>query len=125
MGSAGEDIKAGVQNTDKDQAASAIAAQELMRQRLIEALDRGDWVKGLQEAGHEKWARNMVDKGIGKITTGIDANKTEIIAKFEKVDQVGKEVRSATKNMPKGSIDDSLGRVRKSMEIQKDRWGKT
>ena len=122
MGTATESIKVGIENTTKDQAVNAIAAKDRMKENLNKALDAGKYEAGLKKSGHAKWKHMMLQKGVPKITAGIDANKTEIVSTFEKVATVGAEVRRETENMPKGGIDNSLNRVRKSMEIQQNRW---
>lgn len=117
-------IQKGAETTEKSQVGNAIKQKELMKQRIMEAIDNGSWETGLRNAGDQKWLRNLVQKGIPKITAGIDANKPEIIAKMEKVGQVGEMVSKEVDAMPKGGVEESIARVRRSMEIQKDQWGK-
>lgn len=124
MGNAQTDIKNGVENTTKDQAKNAIKAKELMVENHRKAIENGKWEKNLKNAGHEKWKRNFLAKGVGKITAGIDANASEIKETMQMVHEVGQLVRSEVDKMPKGGIENSLARVRKMMETSQAAWGK-
>ena len=124
MGQASEDIKRGVETTTKSQSEEAIKAAPRMRENLNKALDAGKYEEGLRRSGDAKWKRNLIEKGIPKIAAGITANKTEITQQFDKVSAVGEAVKTAVASMPKGSIEDSLNRVRASMVAQKAAWNK-
>lgn len=124
MASAGEKIKYGVLNTDKSQSRNAIAAKDKMLANHAKAMNEGRWEKGLKASGDEKWASNLIAKGVGKISAGIEANKADIQAKFDKVVEVGERVRSECAQMPNNSIEDAINKVRMNMEIQKAAWNK-
>ena len=122
MGQSAEKIRKGVQTTDKDQAAEAAKAKDRMMENHAKAMADGKWERGLANAGHDKWERNMVAKGIPKNTAGIDANKDEIVQKFDKVARVGEKVKREVATMPKGGIENGVNRVRRAMETTIDEW---
>lgn len=119
-----EKIRRGVERTQKSQSQNAIKAIPLMKQRINEALDSGRVAEGLRRSGDEKWRRNTLEKGLGKIGVGITANQDEIKQKFQKVLEVGDQVSNAVKDMPKGTLEQSVARARKAMETAKKGWGK-
>lgn len=115
----------GVEDTQKSQTGNAIKAKALMIENHNKAMQAGKWEEGLRRAGDAKWKRNMLEKGIPKIMTGINANAAEIAEKFAKVDEVGVIVKAKIATMPKGTLEDSVARSRESMIMQKDAWGKS
>lgn len=124
MGQSRDRILKGIKNPKRSPTDSAIANKDKMRTNWQKSMDAGSWEKGLRAAGDDKWRNNFEKKGVDKISAGIEANKTAIIAAFEKVDAAGKAVREAVKDMPNNSIEDALAIQRKSMEIQKQMHGK-
>lgn len=124
MSQSAQKMKDGASNTDRSQSGNAIAAKQIMIDNLTKALADGKWEEGLRKAGDEKWLRNFLEKGVAKVVAGIDANKDDIIQKFEKVGRVGDKVRKAVSSMPKGTFQDSVNRAAESMKIQKEEWGK-
>jgi len=125
MGQSRERILKGIKNPKRSPTQAAIDNKDKMRANWQKAMDAGRWEKGLQESGDERWRNNFEKVGVDKITTGIEANKTKILAAFEKVDAAGKAVREAVKGMPNNNIEDALAIQRRSMEIQKQMHGKS
>lgn len=124
MKAAGPSIKAGIESSNKSQTGNAIKAKQKMIDNHQAAIARGDWEKGLKEAGDETWKRNTINLGIPKIAAGIDANAEKIKRKMAQVVDVGQAAHAATKEMPNNNIEDAIGKVRKNIDTIRKGWGK-
>ncbi len=122
---AGPSIKAGIESSTKSQTGNAIKAKDKMVANHQAAIARGDWEKGLKEAGDETWKKNTIEKGIPKISAGLDASADKIRRKMSQVVDAGNAARSATENMPNNNDTEALAKVAKNMETIKKSWGKT
>lgn len=118
-----EDIKLGVKNTDKDQAANAIKAIPKMKTKVIEAIDNGKVEKGLLKSGKKGWQDGMLNKGVNNIATGVANAETKILEQMTKVAEVGEAVRSVTADMPKNNLEEGINKVRVAAEMQQEYWG--
>lgn len=72
------DYVAGVQRTDKDPTALAIAALPRMKARVIEAIDSGKVAAGLRRAGKQGWIDGVVSKGANNYSSGVLASKEKV-----------------------------------------------
>jgi hypothetical protein len=70
---AAQDYAAGVQNTDKDPTALAIAAGQRYIQRVQESFNSGKWANGLRRVGKAGWQQAVTSKGVQNYTSGINA----------------------------------------------------
>lgn len=71
---ASSDYAAGAAETNKDQAQAAIAAKELYKQGVTEAIGRGAYEKGLQKSGKAGWLRGVQEKGQTNFSTGVSSD---------------------------------------------------
>lgn len=62
-GRAGEAYRDGVEDTQKDQAALAIAAEDTYEEALTASFARKSFSKGLRRSGHGKWRAKASVKG--------------------------------------------------------------
>lgn len=125
MKAAGPSIVAGIESSNKSQTKNAIKAKQKMIDNHAAAIQRGDWEKGLEEAGDELWKKNTINLGVPKIAAGIDANADKIRRKMAQVVDVGQAAHNATKDMPNNNIEDAIGKVRKNIEVVRKGWGKS
>ncbi len=71
-----EDYKAGVQNPRRDWEAATVEAKDIHKQATMEALNRGAFQAGVEQAGTEKWKRKSLGKGADRFASGVsDAEK--------------------------------------------------
>ena len=122
MAAAGPSIEEGVRTTTKSQTKNAIAAKDLMIANHAKAMADGKFEKGLEAAGDQKWADNLIKKGIPKIQTGIDLNMAHIERQFDKVATIGAAAKDQIDAMPKGGMSNALARVQRNMELISDFW---
>lgn len=79
---AGPDYKEGVLTTPKDQAGLAIAAAPAYEAGVTEAIGRGAFQKGLQEAGTAKWKKKASEKGSRRYPEGVRDAEPEFQSGF-------------------------------------------
>ena len=100
----------GIQATQKDVAALAVAAKPKMLANVTQAINSGRWERGIQRGGTAYWKQQAVAKA-GNYATGISAggDKYQQAAQiwYPIIDSAAASVRS----MPNGSFQDSLNRM--------------
>ena len=110
-GSASGDFAEGARTTTKDQAASAIAAKELYKIGVNEAISKGRFEKGLQKSGKAGWLKGIIEKGemnyaTGVSTSGAQSSYSTNSGRFD-------SARNAAASLPRGPKGSpaNLGRV--------------
>src|SRR5689334_17802100 len=71
MGTAGEAMKAGVQAVTVSPTQLAAQAVDKYQQGVMDAVNSGRYVAGLQSVSNADWQRSMLDKGIPNMQTGV------------------------------------------------------
>ena len=106
-----EDMKAGVEAVTEAPTEKAAAKQEKMRQRLLEALESGKWANGLKRVSLEEWKQKMLELGLNRVATGLDANKKKV---EEFAAQLLPHIDAGQKlieKMPDVTLEDSINRM--------------
>ncbi len=106
-----EDMRAGVQAVTEAPTAKAAAKQEKMRQRLLEALESGKWANGLKRVSLEEWKEKMIELGLNRVASGLDANKNKV---QEFASQLLPHIEAGQKvieKMPDVTLEDSINRM--------------
>lgn len=106
-----EDIRRGVERVDKAPTELATKKKEKMKQKLIEAIDSGRWERGLQKVTLEDWKRAMLNKGLTRISAGVDEATPKMQAfgqaLLNHIDAGLKQIE----NMPDLTLEDSINRM--------------
>ena len=106
-----EDMKAGIENVTVSPTEKAAAKQEKMRQRLLEALENGKWANGLKRVSLEEWKQKMIELGLNRVASGLDANKKKV---EEFAAQLLPHIEAGQKlieKMPDVTLEDSINRM--------------
>jgi len=106
-----EDMKAGIENVTVAPTEKAAAKQEKMRQRLLEALENGKWANGLKRVSLEEWKQKMIELGLNRVASGLDANKKkveEFAAQLLPHIEAGQKI---IEKMPDVTLEDSINRM--------------
>ena len=106
-----EDMKAGIENVTVAPTEKAAAKQEKMRQRLLEALENGKWANGLKRVSLEEWKQKMIELGLNRVASGLDANKKKV---EEFAAQLLPHIEAGQKlieKMPDVTLEDSINRM--------------
>ncbi|RLB83711.1 MAG: hypothetical protein DRH24_06445, partial [Deltaproteobacteria bacterium] len=89
----------------------AIAAKERMKARLIEALDKGKWERGLGKYTLEQWKADMKEKGIPNISRGIERARDKLIDFYGQLFPYQDALKKKIEEIEKVDIEDSIRRV--------------
>lgn len=79
------DYRAGVENTQKDPTALAIAAGPKYIQRVTQAYQDGRYTRGLQRAGKAGWLEGVLNKGVNNYSAGVTASVDKFAARIAPV----------------------------------------
>jgi len=106
-----EDMRRGVERVTEAPTLKAAAKKEKMQTKLNEALNSGKWERGLKRVSLEDWKGQMINKGIGRIASGIDGAAPKVI-KFagELLPFIDSGV-SVVKKLPDTTLEDSITRM--------------
>jgi len=106
-----EDIRKGVARITRNPCELAAAKQEKMIAKLTESVNSGKWAKNLKKVTLDEWKDKMTEKGIPRISGGIDGAKDKVIA-FAKdlLPHVDSGVEKV-KRLPDLTIEDSVNRA--------------
>lgn len=106
-----EDIRRGIERVSTNPCELAAAKADKMLSKLSEAVQSGKWARNLKKVTLDDWKAKMTEKGVPRISGGIDGAKDKVIA-FAKdlLPHVDAGV-SKVKAMPDLTIDDSINRA--------------
>lgn len=105
-----ETIKQGVARVDTAPTEKAAAAKEKMKQKLIEAIDNGDWEAGLKAVSLEDWKQAM-DKGVGRIAAGADMAQPKMKEFMDEFLPHLEQGKAKIDKMPNVSLEDGINRA--------------
>jgi hypothetical protein len=105
------DIQNGVQNTDKNPMDLAAKAQERMKARLLASIDSGKWAAGLRAVSPQQWKDAMINKGIPRISAGVQQAQPKMAAFFTELFPFQDSLVSKVESMPNTSLEDSINRM--------------
>lgn len=106
-----DDMRAGVETVDEAPTAKAAAKQEKMRQRLLEALESGKWANGLKRVSLEDWKQKMIDLGLNRVASGLDANKKKVEEFASQLLPHIEAGQNRIEKMPDVTLEDSINRM--------------
>jgi len=108
-----EDIRRGVERVDVPPTAKAAAKKTKMLTNLTEAVQSGKWEAGLNRVTLEDWKRQTLEKGIGRIASGIDGAREKIEVFGAKLLAYEDRVMAEVEKMPDLTLEDSIARMGK------------
>lgn len=97
-GAASGDYVKGAQETNKDQAAAAIAAAPNYAAGVQAAITRGAYAKGLQTSGKAGWLKGVTEKGANRFAEGVASGAGKYATNSGKFDSA----RGAAASLPRG-----------------------
>ncbi|HVE35379.1 MAG TPA: hypothetical protein VNC18_17570 [Gemmatimonadaceae bacterium] len=100
----------GVQNTQKDPTALAIAAQNKMLANVTAAITSGKYARGLSRVGKQGWITATVAKA-ANYSVGVQAGASKYEQAIGPVLQQIASLQSQINQMPNGSFQDSIARM--------------
>ena len=105
------DIQIGVNAVTDAPGAKAAAQQEKMLTNLTEAVRSGKWARRVSAVTLEDWKANMLQKGVGRIASGIDGASDKVEAFFAQLFPYQDTLKRQLDNMPDLTLEDSINRM--------------
>jgi hypothetical protein len=110
---------AGVQGTDKDIVALAIAAIPRMKANIVKAIDDGRVANGLRKVGTQGIKDAVAQKGKVAFTNGIDGAQTKFEASFAPLLTYIDGVKRQVAQMPNLTDADRDARMLKNVQLMR------
>jgi len=107
-----QDVASGVDRVTENPAEKAIAAQDKMIARFMDALNSGKFERAMRRVGLSDWQRSMKEVGVGRIAQGVDAKGTAKMQEFAQefypfLQRIEDEIAA----MPDVTLEDSVQRM--------------
>ncbi len=111
LGTAGQDIKDGVNALSVAPGEAAAAAQDRMLANLIESIQSGRWAQAVSGVSLADWKTAMIEKGIPRLSQGIAGAKRNKVAEITELLANVDAAAAAANQIPKGDINASMARA--------------
>ena len=106
-----EDIKRGIGRVSESPGVAAAAQENKMLTNVTEAVSSGRWARKVAAVPLEAWKKRAIEKGVGRISAGIDAAKPEQVAMAGRLLAATDEVGARVREMPSTTLDDNIARM--------------
>ena len=106
-----EDIRRGVERVTEAPTLKAAAKKDKMKANLNAALDSGKWERGLKRVTLDEWKGKTIDKGIGRISAGIDAAAPKVVAFAQELLPHIDAQKQAIAKLPDVTLEDNINRM--------------
>jgi hypothetical protein len=105
------DIRMGIERVSSAPGQAAAAAQQRMKDNLNRSIDDGRWAAKVSGVSLEQWKQAALTKGVDRIAQGIDQAHDKQVQMAGRLLAAVDSSASKVKNMPKGTIQDSIARM--------------
>lgn len=106
-----DDMRAGVERVTEAPGALAAAKEKKMRQNLLAAIDSGKWRRRVGGVSLDSWKADMLDKGVGRVTGGLERAKDKTIEFAGKLIAHQNGILAKLDTMPDLTLEDSIARM--------------
>jgi hypothetical protein len=106
-----DDIRSGIEKVDEAPTAKAAQKQDKMLQNLTHAVQSGVWASRLKAVSLDEWKNKALNKGLGRIASGIDGAKDKQVAFASQLLDYQKGLLSKVEKMPDLTLEDSINRM--------------
>jgi len=106
-----EDMRRGVTGVTENPMAKAAAKADKMKANIVASIDSGKWAAGLGRVTIDEWKSKMIDKGINRVASGIDAAAPKVTAFAAKLLPFVDAEVAKIKKMPDITLEDSINRM--------------
>ena len=108
---ASADMIAGVKRVDTAPGKLAGAQELKMKTRLSEAIDNGKWRRRVESVTLEEWKADMLEKGVGRVSAGLDRAADKVTAFAEELIAHENSLMRTVAGMPDLTLSDSVQRA--------------
>jgi hypothetical protein len=105
------DMQAGIQAVTEAPTAAAAAMKDKMRMNVNASIDNGKWERGLRRVSLEEWKQKTINKGIGRVATGVDEAAGKIRAFAADFLPFLDTVSATVRKMPSTTLEDNINRM--------------
>jgi len=106
-----EDVRTGVARVTTAPGAQAAARKDKMLARLTEAVQSGKWGRNVSRVSLAQWQALMTEKGIPRISGGIDAAADKVKAFATQLLPFEDALLATVSKMPDLTLEDSISRA--------------
>lgn len=105
------DMQKGVEKVTVSPTLKAAAKKTKMLANLTKAVQDGKWEAGLKRVTLDDWKNKMINKGIGRVSVGIDEAAPKTIAFYEKLLPFQDGIKAKIEKMPDVTLQDNINRM--------------
>ena len=116
-----EDIRAGVEAVEVAPSKLAIEQKELLKKKIIEAIDSGVWEKQLSKVTLEDWKKAVLETGIPRIAGGVEKADKKMEEFFNWLLPAVEAAKAEIKTKKDGTIESSIARAGEFMRAMHKR----
>lgn len=106
-----EDIRRGVEAVTVAPGRQAAAKADKWQARLAEASTKAKWASRVGAVTLEEWQRKYIDKGLGRIASGVDASQDKMVAFASQLIAYENRVLEQIAGLPDLTLEDSIRRA--------------
>lgn len=106
-----QDIRDGISRTTVAPGRQAVAAQDKMRTKVLEAIDSGLWAQKTGSVTLQEWQDAALNKGVDRIGQGIDAAHDKQVQMATRLLPIVDAAAQKARAMPNNTLQDSIARM--------------
>ena len=106
-----DDMRRGVERVTSAPTAAAAAKKDKMRANINVALDSGKWERNLRRVTLEDWKGKMLNKGLGRVATGIDEAAPKVRSFAAELLPYEDTLKAQVDKLPDTTLEDSINRM--------------
>lgn len=106
-----QDYKDGVRSVEESPTAAAARKVDKYKAGILEAIDDGSYVDGLNSVSREEWIEKTVDKGGSNYAKGVERSRNKLMEFQEQIMPVRARVREQVRAMPNDTFDERMARM--------------
>ena len=106
-----EDMRRGIERVSQAPGQNSAAKKQKWVAKLAEKTVQDRWANNVGKVTLEDWKRSMVDKGIGRVASGIDAAHAKQVEFAQKLFAHQNSLLQSLDKMPDLTLEDSINRA--------------
>ena len=108
---ASAEMRTGIERVTESPTAKAAAKQDKMRAKLLESIDNGTWAARLKGVTIEDWKSKMLNVGVGRVASGIDAAHDKVVDFATQLLPAVDAAKRKVEAMPDLTLEDNIARM--------------
>src|SRR5262245_7475968 len=103
-----DQMRTGIQRTTVAPGTIAATKASKMLEGVRLAIESGDWARRVAAVTLPEWQRAMLDKGVGRVSAGLDAAAADITDFHTQLQTFQTSLRSRLSSMPDVTLEDRI-----------------